>query len=230
MLHHLLELRKRIVYTLVFFLLLFSICFVYSSELLTGILLPLLSALPVSDHLIATNITSPLFTPIKISMNAALLLSIPVFLYNLWRFASPGLYVHEKRFFLLICMLSLLLFICGMLFCFFAVLPWIFELTSHSLPTGVHFFPDLGQAYDFIIHMLLVFGLCFQVPVVCVVLIRLNIISLDKLTMLRPYMIVLAFTLGMLLTPPDVLSQVMLAVPLWILFEVGILCSLLVKK
>jgi sec-independent protein translocase protein TatC len=230
MLHHLLELRKRILYVITFFLLLFALFFVYSSALLTNIMLPLLHELQLSDYLIATNITTPLFAPLKIAMNAAMLCSVPFFLYQAWRFMAPGLYRQERKLFIMACCASVSLFLCGMLFCFYAVLPWMFKLIRHALPVGVHFLPDLASAVDFTTHMLLIFGICFQIPIVCVLLVYLGIIKLENLVMLRPYMIVLAFTLGMLLTPPDVFSQIMLALPLWFLFELGLLAALILRR
>ena len=225
MLHHLIELRKRIIYILIIFLLFFLIFYHYSDDLLAKILLPLVRELPRMDNIVVTNVTSPLLTPLKLALDFAMLFTTPVFFYQIWAFAAPGLYKNERKLFVIVCVMSVVLFLLGILFCFYGFLPWMFKLVYYSLPEGVHFFPDLESSYNFITRMMLVFGVCFQTPVICVVLSYFKIVSIDNLILFRPYIIILAFIVGMLLTPPDVISQIILAITLWFLFELGILIS-----
>lgn len=183
---------------------------------------PLLKQLPANHTLIATRITSPVLTPVKLAADTALLVTAPFALSQLWLFIAPGLYRHERQSIVGALSLSLALFIVGLLFCFYIVLPFMFQFFAHAVPEGVRLMPDMNDAIDFITRMLILFGLCFQVPLLCTTLVRLEWLDVATLKQIRPYVIVAAFTLGMLLTPPDVLSQVMLAVPLCLLYETGI--------
>jgi sec-independent protein translocase protein TatC len=223
---HLLELRRRALYTLVCFSVLFLLFFFIAGDLFHVLISPLLSALPNQDGLIATHITSPVITPLTLAANAALLITAPFALFHVWRFISPGLYKKEQDQFRGVILLSILLFGVGVLFCFYLVLPYMFQFFTHALPKNVRFMPDMTYALDFITRMLLLFGLCFQVPLIILVLARLKIIDVLILKKIRPYVIVGAFIVGMILTPPDVLSQIMLALPLCVLYEFGILLVL----
>lgn len=229
MLSHLLELRRRTMFVLVGFAVLFCLFFMLSDTLYLALMRPLLRVLPVADGLIATKVTAPIVTPIKLAADAALLFTAPFALYHLWRFISPGLYKQEQQQARQIIFLSIILFALGVLFCFFLILPFMFQFFSHALPAGVRFMPDMAYALDFITHMLLLFGLCFQVPLLCLMLTRLTWLDVATLRKIRPYIIVAAFIVGMLLTPPDVLSQIMLAVPLCLLYELGIMLAVLAK-
>ena len=222
MLSHLLEFRRRMLQVIVFFIVAFALFYFLAPHLFHAMVLPLLRVLPVSDSLIATQITTPLLTPIKLAADAAILCTAPFALFHAWQFASPGLYRHERRGLLWAISSSLALFFTGISFGFYLVLPFMFEFFARALPTGVRLMPDMGYALDFITRIVLIFGLCFQVPLLCWLFVRLQLVSLAGLKKIRPYMIVIAFTLGMLLTPPDVFSQVMLAVPLCLLYEAGI--------
>jgi sec-independent protein translocase protein TatC len=223
MLIHLLELRRRGLYVLLWFSSLFLLFFFMAGDLYYTLVHPLLNQLPKQQHLIATQITAPVLTPLKLAADAAVLLSAPFALYQLWRFISPGLYKREKKRLAGIISISLVLFVTGALFCFYLVLPFMFGFFIHALPKGVLLMPDITHTIEFITHMLLLFGLCFQVPILCFVLVRFRLIELSTLKNIRPYVIVSAFVLGMLLTPPDVLSQIMLAIPLCLLYETGVL-------
>lgn len=222
MLNHLLELRRRAIYVLYFFVLFFCGFFFFANHLFQILVAPLLQALGNHDSLIATQITSPVLTPLKLAANAAILCTSPFILLQLWQFIAPALYLHERynlRFFLFI---SLTLFLSGLLFCYFIVLPFMFQFFANAVPSGVRLLPDIAYAVDFITRMLMVFGFCFQIPLLCLILVRLGWADLVSLKQIRPYVIVAAFTIGMLLTPPDVLSQIMLAVPLCLLYELGL--------
>lgn len=226
MLVHLLELRRRALYALLCFASLFLLFFCVADKLYHFLVYPLIHLLPDQQGLIATQITSPVFTPLKLASTAALFFSIPFALHQLWMFIGPGLYKKERQHIPGLVSLSLVLFITGALFCFYLVLPFMFQLFIHALPKDVRFMPDMANALEFITHMLILFGLCFQVPLICLVLVRFKLIKVEQLRELRPYAIVLAFILGMLLTPPDVLSQIMLAIPLCLLYESGIILAL----
>lgn len=226
MLNHLIELRRRCLYTLIYFGLFFGLFFFLANDLLYVLIKPLLNTLAPQQSLIATHITSPLFTPLKLAADAALLLSAPIALFHLWRFVSPGLYLQERRILQHALILSLILFTAGLLFCFYLVLPLMFYCFTHALPKEVYYLPDITSTVGFITQMLVLFGFCFQVPLLCWLLVRLNIISLTNLKKIRPYIIVAAFILGMILTPPDVPSQIMLALPLCLLYEVGIVLAI----
>jgi sec-independent protein translocase protein TatC len=223
MLKHLLELRHRSLQIVICFGLFFTVFFFLANELFQAIISPLLNTLSGQEQVIATQVTSPVFTPLKLAADAALLFTTPFALFHLWRFISPGLYKKEQTTLRATLLLSLILFLAGVLFCFYIVLPFLFQFFAKAIPKGVHYMPDMAYALDFIMHMLIVFGLCFQVPLVCFMLVRLKMIEVSTLKKIRPYVIVGAFIIGMLLTPPDVLSQIMLAVPLCLLYELGII-------
>ncbi|QEY50005.1 twin-arginine translocase subunit TatC [Legionella longbeachae] len=225
LLNHLLELRRRGLQTLIWFIALFFIFFFQANHLFQALVSPLLDTLSPKESVIATQVTSPVFTPLKLAADAAMLLSAPFALFQFWCFISPGLYKKEQTILRTALILSLILFFVGVLFCFYLVLPFMFHFFAHSLPKGVRYMPDMGYALDFITRMLMTFGFCFQVPLICFVLVRLKIIDVMTLKKIRPYVIVGAFIVGMLLTPPDVFSQIMLALPLCLLYETGIILS-----
>jgi sec-independent protein translocase protein TatC len=225
MLVHLLELRRRVLYTLIWFGVLFLLFFFLAADLFHFLVSPLMNVLPNQEGLIATQVTAPVFIPLKLAADAALLFSAPFGLYHSWCFISPGLHKQEKEPVGKAIILSILLFILGVLFCFYVVLPFMFQFFYQAMPKGVQLLPDMAYAIDFITRMLLLFGFCFQVPLICLVMIRVNLIDLPTLKKMRPYVVVGAFTLGMILTPPDVFSQIMLALPLCLLYELGIILS-----
>lgn len=225
MLTHLLEIRKRAIGVLTGFVVLFCVFFFYANELFQTMVMPLLKALPLDNALIATQVTAPVFIPISLAANAALLCTAPVALWQIWRFVAPALYHTEKQTLRTLLLASLGLFVCGVLFCFYLVLPFLFQFFAKAVPMGVRMMPDMNNALDFITRMLLLFGLCFQVPLLCLTLVRLGWTTTAQLQNIRPYVIVGAFTIGMLLTPPDVLSQITLALPLCLLYEAGILLA-----
>ncbi|WP_347252472.1 twin-arginine translocase subunit TatC [Legionella sp.] len=230
MLSHLLELRRRALHVLLLFFTLFLFFFFYANNLFHTLVKPLLSALPHPDSLIAIQITSPVFIPIKLAADAAMLGCAPFALLQLWRFAAPGLYKNERHTLRKVIITSLLLFCCGVLFCFYFILPYMFQFFAKAVPAGVRLLPDMAEALDFITRMLLLFGLCFQVPLLGLTLVTLGWVDLSVLKKIRPYFIVAAFVVGMLLTPPDVLSQIMLAVPLCLLYELGLFIAARKRK
>lgn len=221
-LNHLVELRRRALYTTYCFLGLFISFFLMANPLFHMVVNPLLAALPLNQSLIATQITSPIMTPVKLAMYAALLCATPFALVQSWLFIKPGLYPKERKLLHNAMLQSTLLFVLGLLFCFFIVLPLMFHFFAANVPFGVNYMPDMSEAVNFICNMLLLFGLIFQIPLLCIVLVRLNWLAFSTLHQARPYVYVAFFTLGMLLTPPDVLSQILLALPMCILYEMGL--------
>ena len=175
--------------------------------------------------MIATAVTTPFLVPMKVAMLAAIVVSLPYTLYQLWAFVAPGLYAHEKRFAVPLIVLSTLLFLIGMAFAYFLVFPVVFGFITSTAPVGVAVMTDIGNYLDFVITLFLAFGIAFEVPVAVVLLVKLGVISVAKLKEVRPYVIVGAFVIGAIFTPPDVVSQIMLAVPLWLLYEAGILAA-----
>ncbi len=219
---YLLELRKRLLactlVTLFFFI---PLCF-FANPLYQGLSQPLLSQLPAS-HLISTSITAPLLVPIKFVFLVSLFLLIPFFCYHFWQFVSPALYSKEKKITWVLMLPSVILFYLGTLFAYFVVLPIVFKFFIHTTPAGVTLLPEIGQYLNFALQILFAFGLAFEVPILVWVLVHCHLATIKQLRGARRYVIVGAFVAGMLFTPPDILSQFLLAVPLWLLFEVGLL-------
>ena len=229
-LSHLLELRRRTLRVVVVFMAFCLLFFYLAPNLFHQLVLPLLRVLPMPDPLIATQLTTPLLTPIKLAADAALLCTMPYALLQIWYFSSPGLYRRERNGLRWAIISSMSLFCAGVLFCFYVILPFMLQFFAHAVPVGVRLMPDIAYAVDFITRMLLLFGLCFKVPLLCFLLVYLNIMKLTTLKTIRPYVIVAAFTIGMLLTPPDVLSQIMLAIPLCLLYELGIILAIFIQS
>ena len=175
--------------------------------------------------MIATDVTTPFFVPLKVAMMAALLISLPYILYQVWRFVAPGLYTHEKRWVLPMIVASVTLFFCGMAFAYFAVFPVVFGFVTASAPQGVAVMTDIDKYLSFVLSMFVAFGLAFQVPIAVVLLVKTGVVTTTKLREARPYVIVGAFVVGAIFTPPDVVSQFMLAMPLWLLYEEGIIAD-----
>ncbi|GBG15332.1 Sec-independent protein translocase protein TatC [Novimethylophilus kurashikiensis] len=227
---HLLELRDRLLRIVVGFLVVFIALFPFANKLYSLLAQPLLSKLPQGGQLIATGVTTPFFVPMKVAMLTAVVISLPHTLYQVWSFIAPGLYKHEKRFLLPLVVASTLLFLTGMSFAYFAVFPVVFGFIVGTAPAGVAVMTDIGNYLDFVITLFLAFGIAFEVPVAVVLLVRFGIVEIKVLQDIRSYVIVGAFVIGAIFTPPDVISQVMLAVPLWLLYEAGILAARLMEK
>ncbi|MBI4938553.1 MAG: twin-arginine translocase subunit TatC [Nitrosomonadales bacterium] len=227
---HLIELRSRLLRAFLALLLVFLCLFPWAADLYALLAQPLLTKLPAGGQMIATDVTTPFFVPLKVAMMVALLIALPYVLYQAWRFVSPGLYEHEKRLVLPLIAASTALFYCGMAFAYFAVFPVVFGFITASAPQGVAVMTDIDKYLSFVLTMFVAFGVTFQVPVAVVVLVRMRIVTTAKLREIRPYVIVGAFVIGAIFTPPDVVSQFMLAVPLWLLYEAGIVVAGWVAK
>lgn len=222
---HLLELRTRLLYAFGGLLLVFICLVPWASDLYALLAEPMLAKLPKGGQMIAIDVITPFFVPLKVAMMTAFLIALPYILYQAWLFVAPGMHAHEKRLMLPLVMASVVLFFCGMAFAYFVVFPLVFGFFSGAAPQGVAVMTDIDKYLSFVMGMFLAFGTTFEVPVAVVVLVKMDMVSIDKLKEIRPYVIVGAFILGALLTPPDVVSQFMLAIPLWLLYEVGIVVS-----
>ncbi len=222
---HLIEFRKRLIRCLIVFLGIFFSLLYVANDTFTCLAKPLLHYLPKGHGLIATNIVSPVFVPLELTFFLALFCTMPVVFYQCWSFIAPALYVHEKRLIWPLLLISTGLFYAGVVFAYFVIFPLLFGFLTQTVPVGVQLSPDIAQYLLFSLKFLFIFGMIFEVPVIMMILIKLGLVTRERLIKLRPYMIVAAFILGMLLTPPDVLSQIIVAVPLWLLFELGVLLS-----
>ena len=222
---HLIELRDRLLRIVIGFVLIFLCLFPFANRLYTLLAQPLLQKLPQGAHMIATAVTTPFFVPMKVAMLAAIVISLPFTLYQIWAFVAPGLYRHEKRFAAPMVVASTLLFLIGMAFAYFLVFPVVFGFIAGTAPEGVAVMTDIGNYLDFVITLFLAFGVAFEVPIAVVVLVRLGMVQVATLKEIRSYVIVGAFVVGAILTPPDIISQFMLAMPLWLLYEAGILAA-----
>ena len=222
---HLIELRTRVLHSFVALLVAFVCLFPWAADLYALLARPLLAKLPKGGQMIATDVTTPFFVPLKVALMAAFLIALPYILYQLWRFVAPGLYAHEKRMVLPLIAASTVLFFCGMAFAYFVVFPVVFGFVTASAPHGVAVMTDIDKYLGFVLSMFVAFGVTFQVPVAVVVLVRIGVVTTAKLREIRPYVIVGAFVAGAIFTPPDVVSQFMLAMPLWLLYEAGIVVA-----
>lgn len=226
---YLIELRKRLLLCILFTALVFFVLCFFANPLYQLLTHPLLLSLP-SKHLISTKITATFLVPMKFTFIISLFLLIPFFFYHVWAFVSPALYIKEKKTVWFLLFPTLILFYFGILFAYFVVLPVIFHFFVDTTPAGVSLLPDISQYLEFALQILFAFGIGFEVPIVVFVLVNFEIVSLEKLRAARRYVIVLAFIVAMLLTPPDVFSQFLLAIPLWLLYELGLWFSGFVIK
>lgn len=222
---HLIELRNRLLRIVVGFFIAFVAFFPFANEIYALLAEPLLSKLPAGGQMIATAVTTPFFVPMKVAMMAAFLVSLPHSLYQLWAFIAPGLYAHEKKFMIPAVVASSLLFLSGMAFAYFLVFPVIFGFIVGTAPVGVAVMTDIGNYLDFAITLFFAFGLAFEVPIAVVIAVRLGWVSIKSLREGRGYVIVGAFIIGAIFTPPDIISQFMLAIPMWLLYEIGIVTA-----
>jgi len=227
---HLLELRNRLLRVFILVLVVFAVLFPFSESLYLYISEPLRDFLPSTSTMIATEITSPFLTPFKLALVSAMFLSMPYILYQLWAFIAPALYKQEKKIALPLFCASVILFYTGMAFAYYLVFPLVFLFFTSVAPEGISVMPDIRAYLDFVLKLFMAFGLSFQIPIAVVILSWLGTVNPDKLATKRPYVFVLCFVVGMLLTPPDIISQALLAIPMWLLFEVGILFGRLVSN
>jgi len=225
LLDHLIELRDRLLHMVLAVLILFLALFPFSEQIFSTVAQPLLALMPEGTSMIATGVTSPFLVPFKLVLLLAVLLAVPYLLHQLWAFVAPGLYRHEKKLAVPLLISSVFLFYCGIAFAYFVVFPLLFAFFIAVAPEGVAVMTDIGQYLDFIIAIFFAFGIAFEVPVATFLLILAGVTTADNMAKKRPYIVVGAFVIGMMLTPPDVISQSLLAIPMWALFEIGLIMS-----
>lgn len=219
---HLIELRKRLINSILAILVIFLALVYFANDIYQLVSAPLIRQMPVGATMIATDVASPFFTPIKLTFMVSIILSVPVILYQVWAFVAPALYKHERRLVMPLLVSSTLLFYIGMAFAYFVVFPLAFGFLTHAAPEGVQVSTDIRSYLDFVMALFIAFGVSFEVPVAIVLLCWMGVTTPDDLRKKRPYVLVGAFVVGMLLTPPDVFSQTLLAIPMYCLFEVGV--------
>jgi sec-independent protein translocase protein TatC len=222
---HLIELRNRLIRSIVVLFALFIVCSFKANIIYSYIAGPLTRHMPTGVQMIAIGVASPFLAPLKLTFFVALIIAFPYILYQTWSFIAPGLYAHEKALALPLLFASVILFYAGMAFAYFVAFPLIFKFIIATAPIGVSVMTDINQYMDFVLSLFFAFGICFQVPIATILLVASGIVSRAEMVEKRPYVILLAFIVGAILTPPDVLSQTLLAIPIWLLFEVGLLFS-----
>jgi sec-independent protein translocase protein TatC len=222
---HLLELRSRLIRILICFSFLALVGIPFSSDIYTFAASPLLEILPSGSSMIATQVTSPLMAPLKLVFFSALLITMPYLFYEMWMFMSPGLYKKEKAFIAPLMLSTIFLFLSGVAFAYFIVCPIIFKFFIGVAPESISVMTDINQYMNFVIKLIFAFGIAFEIPVATFLLIKSEIVKKETLVKARPYLVIVFFVFGMLLTPPDIFSQLFLAIPMWVLFELGLLVS-----
>lgn len=229
-LSHLIELRQRLVRAALSVLVVFLALTPFMKQIYDLLAAPLTATLPPGTKLLATSVVSPFLVPLKATLLVGFVIALPYVLYQAWAFVAPGLYRHEKRLAVPIIVSSVAMFLAGIAFCYFVVFRLLFPVINSFAPSSVSFAPDIDAYFSFVLGMFFAFGLTFETPIVLVVLTRLGIVSVDQLRGARPYFIVGAFIVAAIVTPPDVTSQLLLAVPLCLLFEIGLVVSMLLDR
>lgn len=227
---HLVELRDRVLRAVIAILVFFVILMPWAGDLYDLLALPMMNTLPEGTNMIATGVVTPFFVPVKVTLMVSFLLALPYVLYQAWAFIAPGLYSHERRLGLPLVLGSTLLFIAGMAFCYFLVFGMVFQFIAGFAPKSIVPAPDIEQYLSFVMTMFLAFGMTFEVPVVVILLVKVGAVTVEKLKEARPYVIVGAFVIAAIVTPPDVISQFMLAVPMIVLYEVGVFIAGMLTK
>jgi sec-independent protein translocase protein TatC len=222
---HLLELRTRLIRVLFFMGILSLAAIPFASEIYAYVASPLLDILPTGSMMIATQVTSPFMAPLKLVLFSALLITMPYLFYEIWMFMSPGLYKNEKSFVAPLMISTIFLFSSGVAFAYFVVCPIIFNFFIGVAPESIVVMTDISEYLNFVIKLIFAFGIAFEIPVATFLLIRAGMVQKETLVKARPYLIILFFVVGMLITPPDIFSQLFLAIPMWMLFEIGLLVS-----
>ncbi|NVJ59009.1 MAG: twin-arginine translocase subunit TatC [Gammaproteobacteria bacterium] len=225
LLAHLVELRTRLVKAVVTILIIFLGLIYFANDLYLIVAKPLMAALPEGSEMVSTSVIAPFFTPFKLALVLSFFIAIPVVLHQIWAFVSPALYQNERRFAIPLLISSVFLFYGGMVFCYFVVFPLMFEFFPSVIPEGIRYIPDMSDSLNIMLKLFFAFGVAFEVPIATMLLIWSGTTTVQSLKEKRPYIVVGAFVVGMLLTPPDAISQTLLALPMWLLFELGLLFS-----
>ncbi len=227
---HLVELRDILLHSVIAILVIFIGLFPFANEVYSFIAAPIISVLPQDTNIIAIGVISPFLTPLKMALIIAVYIAMPYLLYQIWSFIAPALYKHERQMILPLVVSSTILFYAGLLFSFYIVFPVIFGFLSSIGPSIVDFTPDIQYYLDFVLKVSFAFGVAFEVPIATILLVMFGVTTVDKLKGNRPYVVIGAFVLGMLLTPPDIISQTLIAIPMWLLFEAGLIFAPLFKR
>lgn len=227
---HLLELRNRLLHAIVGVLVVFCCLVYFAQDIYQYLAQPLLAAMPAGSQMIATDVASPFFAPFKLTIVLSVFIAVPYVLYQVWSFVAPGLYKNEKRLIIPLMFGSTLLFYSGIAFAYFAVFPVVFTFFTSVAPEGVVIATDISSYLDFVLKLFFAFGIAFEIPIAIILMCWTGVTTPDDLRKKRPYVVVGAFVIGMLLTPPDIISQTMLAIPMLLLFEVGIIVASFYKK
>jgi sec-independent protein translocase protein TatC len=227
---HLIELRDRLLRGLLALTIVFLCLFPWAKDLYTMLAQPLLAVLPKGGQMIATDVVGVFLVPLKVTAMVAVMVTMPYLLYQMWAFVAPGLYAHEKKLVLPLVFTSSVLFLAGMSFAYFVVFPLAFRVLASFAPDGVAWMTDIDKYFSFVLGMFVVFGVTFEIPVAVVLLVRMGVVKVEQLVEARPYVIVGAFVVAAVLTPPDVISQLLLAFPLWLLYEMGIIAARMIGK
>lgn len=229
LLAHLVELRSRLLKAVLSIVIIFLGLIYFANDLYLIVSQPLIASLPEGSEMVSTSVIAPFFTPFKLTLVLSLFLSMPVILHQIWGFIAPALYQHEKRLAVPLLVSSIILFYLGMTFCYFVVFPLMFQFFPSVIPEGIRYIPDMTDSLDIMLKLFFAFGIAFEVPIATMLLIWSGATTVASLKEKRPYIVVGAFVVGMLLTPPDAISQTLLAVPMWMLFELGILFAVWIK-
>jgi sec-independent protein translocase protein TatC len=227
---HLVELRSRVVKAAVAIVVIFLCLMPWAADIFDVLARPMMVALPAGSHMIATGVITPFLIPVKVTMLVAFIIALPWVLFQAWAFVAPGLYKHEKRLVAPLVISSSLLFIAGVAFCYFFVFGTVFPFINHFAPASVSVAPDIDAYVDFVMTMFISFGMAFEVPIVVIILVRMGLVPLVKLKQIRPYVVVGAFVVAAVVTPPDIMSQLLLAVPLVLLYEIGLFLAPIFAK
>lgn len=222
---HLVELRNRLMRASAAIIVVFLCMMPWAGQIYDFLAYPMMVALPVGSKMIATGVITPFLIPIKVTLLAAFFVALPVVLYQAWAFVAPGLYAHEKRLIAPLVVSSSVLFLTGVAFCYFMVFGVVFKFINNFAPKSISVAPDIESYFSFVMTMFIAFGVTFEVPIVVIVLVRMGFVTVEKLKQIRPYVVVGAFVIAAIVTPPDVMSQLLLAVPLCLLYEIGLLVA-----
>jgi sec-independent protein translocase protein TatC len=222
---HLVELRNRVMKASIAIIIVFLCLMPWAGNIYDWLAMPMMLALPAGSKMIATGVITPFLIPVKVTLLLAFLIALPIVLYQAWAFIAPGLYTHEKKLIAPLVISSSLLFIIGVAFCYFFVFGVIFKFINEFAPKSISVAPDIESYFGFVMTLFIAFGMTFEVPIVVIVLVRMGVVTVEKLKEMRPYIIVGAFVIAAIVTPPDIMSQLLLAVPLCLLFEVGLILA-----
>lgn len=222
---HLVELRNRVMRASIAIIIVFLCLMPWAGNIYDLLAMPMMVALPEGSKMIATGVITPFLIPVKVTLLLAFLIALPVVLYQAWAFIAPGLYTHEKKLVLPLVVSSSLLFLAGVAFCYFFVFGMVFKFVNEFAPKSINVAPDIESYFGFVMTLFIAFGVTFEVPIVVIVLVRMGLVTVEKLKEVRPYVIVGAFVIAAVVTPPDVMSQLLLAIPICLLYEVGLLIA-----